>query len=88
MAVIITIPSSTQTNIMKDTEVICLKARDTEKTADARRVKATETLAESSEIQKIIAAGRESEAEAVDLADLAEKLADARRFWATTFGSG
>lgn len=75
-------------NFTKDTEAICLKARDTEKTADARRVKATEALAENSVIPTITAADREREAEAVDLADLAENLADARRFWATTFGSG
>ena len=75
-------------NFTKDTEAICPKARDTEKTTAALAAIATEALAESSVIPTITAARRTREAEAADLADLAEKIADARQFSATTFGSG
>ena len=85
MAVITIIHTSIQTNIMKDTEVICLKARDAEKTVDVCGMKATEILAESSEIQKIIAAGREREEKT---ADFAEAVVDTHWILAATFGSG
>lgn len=85
-------------NFTKDTEAICLKARDTEKTTAATRARTTEILAENV-ITKIIAAriaiGAEEIADLVvhmtraeTLAVRAEKIAHARRVLAETFGSG